>query len=82
MPALTFDEVKKLVADNNQARDIRNRLIVCHICKESGFDSTIKNEKSSATGLMQITKGAVAEFNRVRKTTYSHNDMTDAATNI
>lgn len=79
---LTFDEVQKLVEDNNQASNIRDRLFVCLIWKESGFDPTIKNSKSSATGLMQITKGAVAEVNRVRKTTYSHDSMTDAATNI
>lgn len=82
MAMLTFEEVKKLVEDNNQASDIRDRLFVCLIWKESGFDPTIKNSKSSATGLMQITKGAVAEVNRVRGTAYSHDDMTDAAENI
>jgi hypothetical protein len=79
---LTFEEVKKLVKDNNKASDIRDRLFICLIWKESGFDPTIKNSKSSATGLMQITKGAVAEVNRVRKTAYSHDEMTDAAKNI
>lgn len=82
MATLTFDEVKKLVIDNNQASGIRDRLFVCLIWKESGFDPAVKNSGSSATGLMQMTKGAVEEVNRVRKTSYSHDDMTDPALNI
>lgn len=82
MAVLTFDEVKKLVEDNNQASGIRNRLFVCLIWKESGFDPAVKNTGSSATGLMQLTKGAVAEVNRVRKISYSHDDMADPALNI
>jgi soluble lytic murein transglycosylase-like protein len=35
-----------------------------------------------ATGLMQLTKGAVDEVNRVRNTSYSHDEMTNAALNI
>lgn len=82
MAAMTFDEVKQLVKDNNKASGIRDRLFVCLIWKESGFDPDVKNSGSSATGLMQLTKGAVTEVNRVRKTTYDHDDMTDAAKNI
>lgn len=82
MTILTVDEIKKLVVDNNQASGIRDRLFVCLIWKESGFDPTIKNSGSSATGLMQLTKGAVVEVNRVRKTSYDHDDMNDPALNI
>lgn len=82
MAVLTFDAIKKFAEDNNKASGIRDRLFVCLIWKESGFDPTIKNSDSSATGLMQLTKGAVVEVNRVRKTSYSHDDMTDPAKNI
>lgn len=82
MSILTFDEVKKLVHDNNKASGIRDRLFVCLIWKESGFDPDVKNSGSSATGLMQLTKGAVAEVNRVRKASYDHDDMTDSALNV
>jgi len=82
MTAKTYDEIRKLVADNNQADDIRDRLFICLIWKESGFNPDVKNSGSSATGLMQLTKGAVAEVNRVRKTSYSHDDMTDPDLNI
>lgn len=43
MATLTFDEVKRLVIDNNQASGIRDRLFVCLIWKESGFDPAVKN---------------------------------------
>lgn len=82
MATLTFDEVKKLVTANNLATGIEDRLLICLIWKESGFDPAVQNSGSSAAGLMQMTKGAVAEVNRVRKTTYTHADMTDAASNI
>ena len=82
MAVLTFDEIKKLVGENNQASGIRDRLFVCLIWKESGFDPTVKNSGSSATGLMQLTKGAIVEVNRVRKTSYDHSDMVNAALNI
>jgi len=82
MSTLTADEIWELVANNNKASGIRDRLFVCQIWKESGFDPDIKNTGSSATGLMQLTKGAVAEVNRVRKTSYDHDDMTDPALNI
>lgn len=82
MAALTFDEIKKLVEDNNQCDDIADRLFICLIWKESGFDPDVKNAGSSATGLMQLTKGAVDEVNRVRGTSFDHDDMADAATNI
>lgn len=82
MTAKTFDEIEKLVADNNQASDIRDRLFICLIWKESGFDPDAKNSGSTATGLMQLTKGAVAEVNRVRKTSFDHDDMTNPSLNI
>jgi hypothetical protein len=82
MAAKTFEQIKAIVAANNQASGVADRLFVCLIWKESGFDPGLKNSKSSATGLMQMTKGAVAEVNRVRKTTYDHADMTDPDVNV
>ncbi len=82
MSSLTYGEVKTLVADNNQSAEIMDRLFICLIWKESGFDPDIKSTASSATSLMQLTKGAVAEVNRVTKAGYNHGDMTDPAQNI
>lgn len=84
MSALTYDEIKTLVVANNQApaNYISDRLFVCLIWKESTFDPDLKNPRSTATGLMQLTKGAVAEVNRVNKTSFDHNQMTDSALNI
>ena len=82
MAVLTFDEIMELVGKNNKASGIRDRLFVCLIWKESGFDPTVKNSGSSATGLMQLTKGAIEEVNRVRKTSYDHNQMDNPALNI
>jgi hypothetical protein len=82
MAAKTYDEIKKLVADNNKSSDIMDRLFICLIWKESTFDPDLKNSGSSATGLMQLTKGAIAEVNRVKKTSYNHDDMTDPGLNI
>ena len=82
MAAFSFEEVKELVAKNNKAADIADRLFVCLIWKESGFDPGVTNAGSSATGLMQLTKGAVDEVNRVTGSKFSHGDMTKPATNI
>ena len=82
MATLTFDDVKKLVADNNQCDTIFDRLFICLIWKESGFNPDVKNAASSATGLMQLTKGAVTEVNRVKKTSFDHDAMTNPSLNI
>lgn len=82
MAEKTYEEIKKLVAANNKAEDINDRLFICLIWKESGFKTDVKNSASTATGLMQLTKGAVVEVNRVKKTSYDHDDMTDPDLNI
>ena len=84
MATHTFDKIKKLVAENNKSTQFSDKLIICLIWKESSFDDSLKNEHSSATGLMQMTKGAVDEVNRntPKGTHFKHADMTDAAKNI
>lgn len=79
----TYSQIKSIVEDNNES-DIDNSVIVCLIWKESGFNPDIKSNQSnsSATGLMQITKTAVKEVNRVRKTSYNHDDMTNPELNV
>lgn len=83
MPAKTYEEIKKLVAANNKSR-VSDELLICLIWKESGFDPDTKNKKSSATGLMQVTKGAVEEVNKdtPKGVHYEHGDMTDPVKNI
>lgn len=85
MTTHTYDEIKKLVADNNKSVKLSNEFIICLIWKESGFNDAIKNASSSATGLMQVTKAAVKDVNDKCATggvTYTHDDMKDAAKNI
>jgi hypothetical protein len=79
-----FDDIKDLVSKNNKSTEFADNFVICLIWKESGFDPDLKNSKSSATGLMQITKGAV---NMVNKNTpqgvhFEHSEMTDAVKNI
>ena len=78
----TFEEIKKLVQDNNKSKQLSNESIICLIWKESGFDDAIRNSKSSATGLTQMTEGAVADVNRNFEEKFEHSEMTDPAKNI
>ncbi|MBK5915569.1 hypothetical protein CCR84_14805 [Rhodocyclus purpureus] len=81
---VTYDEIKKLVSENNKSTDFSNEFVICLIWKESGFDPLVKNTASSATGLMQMTKGAVDMVNKCTPPGihFEHDEMTDAAKNI
>jgi len=63
---------------------VTERLLLCLIWKESGFNSTAKNVAASATGLMQITKDGLADVNAntPKGVHFEHAEMTDAAKNI
>ncbi|OYV02264.1 MAG: hypothetical protein CFE45_01120 [Burkholderiales bacterium PBB5] len=81
---VTHDEIKKLVKDNNQSKDFSDEFVICLIWKESGFDPDVANSGSTATGLMQMTKGAVAMVNQCTPAGvhFEHSEMTDAVKNI
>lgn len=81
---MTYDEIKKLVEDNNQSKEFSNEFVICLIWKETNFDPSLKNVKSSATGLMQLTKGAVGMVNNCTPVGvhFEHFEMKDAAKNI
>ena len=81
---MTYDEIKKLVADNNMSKEFSNEFVTCLIWKESGFDPTIRNTGSTATGLMQMTVGAVDMVNKCTPAGihFEHTEMTDAVKNI
>jgi soluble lytic murein transglycosylase-like protein len=80
---LTFDEVKQLITANNKST-VSTELLTCLIWKESGFDPNVKSKSSSATGLMQMTKGAVEQVNKStpKGIHFEHSEMTDSAKNI
>jgi soluble lytic murein transglycosylase-like protein len=85
MARRTLPEIRDLVAKHNKSKKLSNDFVVCLIWKETSFDDTVKNPDSSATGLMQVTRGAVDDVNTHMApdgVTYSHDDMTDAAKNI
>jgi len=81
---MTYDEIKKLVQENNQSKEYSAEFVICLIWKETNFDSSAKNSVSSATGLMQMTEGAVKQVNRCspKGVHFQFSDMTDAAKNI
>jgi hypothetical protein len=80
----TYAEVETLVQNHNKSTNLSDKFVICLIWKESNFDDALKNSKSTATGLMQMTKGAVAEVNKntPKGVHYEHADMTDSAKNI
>lgn len=82
MTALTYDEIKKIVKDNNRSKILSDEFIICLAWKESGFKSSIKNEKSTATGLMQITRGVIIDVNKNFKTSFAHSEMSEPEKNI
>ncbi len=81
---MNYDDLKKLVKDNNKSKTFSNEFVICLIWKETNFDPSLKNAKSSATGLMQMTKGAVEMVNKCspKDIHFEHSEMTDAAKNI
>ncbi len=81
---MTYEEIKKLIAENNKSKEFSDEFVTCLIWKESGFDPAVVNDGSTATGLMQMTKGAVDMVNKCSPTGihFEHADMTDAAKNI
>ena len=84
MAVLNLDQVRKLVAENNRAKLFSDEFVICLIWKESSFDPEVKNAKSSATGLMQITRAAVTQVNRCtpKGVNFSHDDMKSPEVNI
>jgi soluble lytic murein transglycosylase-like protein len=80
---LTEAQVRAHIASNNKST-VSTDLLTCLIWKESGFDPKDKNSSSSATGLMQMTKGAVTQVNKSspKGVHFTHAQMTDPAKNI
>jgi soluble lytic murein transglycosylase-like protein len=81
MAFLDYQQVSAHVSLHNKST-FSNFTVISLIYKESRFDPKAKASTSTATGLMQMTKTALGEVNRVKKTAFKHADMTDAATNI
>jgi hypothetical protein len=79
--SLDYESMKSLVAANNQS-GLSDELIIAQAYKESRFKTGAKSTSSSATGLLGITKTAVTEVNRVKKTSYKHSEMSTGATNL
>lgn len=81
---MTYEEIAKLVKENNRSKIFSDEFVICLIWKETNFDETVRNKKSTATGLMQLTKGAVDMVNKLTPggVHFEHSDMTDAAKNI
>lgn len=81
----SYAEIKKLVEEHNKSAKVSNEFVICLIWKESGFEDSAKNARSSATGLMQLTRAAVKDVNdkgAPAGVSYSHEEMADAAKNI
>jgi hypothetical protein len=80
---LTEAQVRSHITSNNKST-LSTDLLVCLIWKESGFDPNDKNKSSSATGLMQMTKGAVTQVNKSspKGVHFTHAQMKDPAKNV
>ena len=81
--SLSLSTIKSHIASNNNSGQSDN-LLICLIWKETSFDPTLKNASSSATGLMQVTKPAVADVNSntPKGVHFEHSEMKDPARNI
>lgn len=81
---MKFDDMKQLVHENNRSKEFSDEYVICLIWKETSFSAAAKNGKTSATGLMQLTKGAVEMVNRCTPADvhFEHADMTDPVKNI
>jgi len=72
---LSYAEVADLVKANNSST-FSDELIICTIWTESSFRPASQNPASTATGLMQVTKGAAATVGA------DHAEMKDPAKNV
>ena len=80
---MTYEEIKKLVKDNNLSKEFSDEFVICLIWKETNFEPTATNSET-ITGLMQMSEGAVESVNRCTPVGihFEHSDMTDPAKNI
>lgn len=80
---LGYDEVRTLIEANNNS-SLTTELLTCLIWKESGFDPNAHSASSTATGLMQMTVGAVQDVNHntPQGIHFEHSEMTTPARNI
>lgn len=81
---MLYEEIKSMVKENNRSTSFSDEFVICLIWKETNFDPSRKNAKSSATGLMQLTKGAVemVNHNSPAGVHFEHSDMGEAIKNI
>lgn len=73
--ALSYAEIADIVKANNRSGQ-SDEIVIAVAWKESNFDPKKKSSTSTATGLMQMTKGATKEVG------YKQSEMTDPAKNI
>lgn len=79
---LTLEEAKQMVKENNRSKHFSDELVLCLIWKETNFCQKKKASTSSATGLTQMTKGAVTDVNNTGGEQFTHDQMTDGPTAI
>ena len=48
---MTYEEIKKLVKDNNLSKEFSDEFVICLIWKETNFEPTATNSET-ITGLM------------------------------
>jgi hypothetical protein len=79
--ALSYDDVRTLVIDNNKSA-LSTELLVCQIWKESSFNPNANN--GSHRGLMQMSSAAVdyVNANTPSGTHYEFSEMYEPAKNI
>jgi hypothetical protein len=80
---LTAADVMTFIKANNKS-SVSTELLLCLIWKESTFNPNDKSSTSTATGLMQVTTGAVKQVNKSspKGIHFKHSEMTDSAKNI
>jgi soluble lytic murein transglycosylase-like protein len=81
VPRLSYLEVKQLVEAHNKSTSFSTELVVSICWKEASFDPAAHSSTSTATGLMQMTTGAVADVNAntPRGVHYDHSQMSNGA---
>jgi hypothetical protein len=81
---LTFAEVSALADSNSKLVSTNKELLLCLMWKESSFNPKEKSTSSTATGLMQLTEGAVKDVNAntPKGVHFEHAEMTNPGKNI
>ncbi len=82
LTAQIFSDYGPAISSAGAAFRIPEERIVAIIAKESSGDRNVKDGAAGEIGLMQVTPGALSDFNRINGASYNSDSLRNPSTNI